>query len=64
MGWAWKEYMHFLIERIPSGSGRIFGQYFQALTLSIAACVIYHKLRMHEGRVASQEANAEQSSSG
>mmetsp|Transcript_6413 Transcript_6413/g.21273 ORF Transcript_6413/g.21273 Transcript_6413/m.21273 type:complete len:346 (-) Transcript_6413:290-1327(-) len=64
VGWAWKEYMHFLIERIPSGSGRIFGQYFQALTLSIAACVIYHKLRMHEGRVASQEANAEQSSSG
>ena len=49
VGWSWKAYMQFFVQMLPKGS-EIFADYFQAITATIIACVIYHKLRIWEAQ--------------
>jgi hypothetical protein len=49
VGWSWKAYMQYFVKMLPKGS-EIFADYFQAVTATIIACVIYHKLRIWEAQ--------------
>ena len=50
VGWAWKSYIQYFVEMLPSGGGLIAAQFVQAITASIIATLLYHKLRMLEAQ--------------
>lgn len=43
-GWAWKAYIQYFVKMLPAGGGRIVSNYFQAVTMTLIACFMYHKI--------------------